>query len=140
MAKKNSGKWAIGTLVAAGVGYLAGILTAPKSGKETRKDIKQAANRAVTESEKKLKELHSDLDKLIASGRKRAGAAGTKARTELDKALSKAQVAKDKARGILSAVHEGEADDKDLDKAVKEAKEALKHLKQYLGGASGKAK
>lgn len=133
MAKKHSGRWAIGTLVAAGIGYLAGILTAPKSGRETRKDIKKAANKAVAESEKKLKELHSDLDKLIANGKKQASTASTKAKAELNKAISKAQAAKDKARGILSAVHEGEAADKDLDKAVKDAKAALDHLKQYLG-------
>lgn len=139
MTKRNTGKWAVGTLIAAVVGYLAGILTAPKSGKETRKDIKSAANRAYTESEKKLKQLHSDLDQLIVKGKTQAKSAGSKAKTELDKAVAKAQVAKDKARSILSAVHEGEAEDKELDKAVKEAKDAVKHLKQFLS-TNAKAK
>ena len=57
---KNTGKWAAGAVVAGVAGYVAGILTAPKSGKETREDIKHAATKAKTEAEKKLKELHSD--------------------------------------------------------------------------------
>ena len=52
---------ATGALIAAGAGYLAGILTAPKSGKETRRDISKARS----DSEKQLKKLHSDLNGLI---------------------------------------------------------------------------
>ena len=59
---KNSGKKiAIGTIVAGAVGYVAGILTAPKSGKETRKDIGDAAVKAKNEAERKLKKMHSEL-------------------------------------------------------------------------------
>jgi len=43
-----------------------------------------------------------------------------------------AKVAKEKAREILSAVHEGDADDKDLKKAVDEASKAVAHLRTYL--------
>ncbi|MCA1806602.1 MAG: YtxH domain-containing protein, partial [Actinobacteria bacterium] len=42
MANK-SGKFAIGAVFAAAAGYVTGILTAPKSGKETRKDIHDTA-------------------------------------------------------------------------------------------------
>lgn len=37
-------KLAIGAIVGAAVGVVAGILTAPKSGKETRDDIKEKAD------------------------------------------------------------------------------------------------
>lgn len=37
-------KWAVGALFGAIAGFAAGILTAPKSGKETRGDIKKAAS------------------------------------------------------------------------------------------------
>ena len=41
MAK--GGKFALGALIGVAVGAVAGILTAPKSGKETRADIKRKA-------------------------------------------------------------------------------------------------
>ena len=43
---KRSRNFALGTAVAAAVGYLAGVLSAPKSGKETRKDIARTASKA----------------------------------------------------------------------------------------------
>jgi gas vesicle protein len=53
------------TGIAAGAGYLVGILTAPKSGRKTRSDIKKTASKAKTEGEKKLKKLHSELREAI---------------------------------------------------------------------------
>ena len=47
---------AAAAILAAGAGYVTGILTAPKSGKETRKDITNHANNARIEAEKQLKE------------------------------------------------------------------------------------
>ena len=49
---KTGRKLAVGTLIGAGIGYLAGILTAPKSGRETRQDIKDATLKAKTEAER----------------------------------------------------------------------------------------
>lgn len=132
MAKQRTGKLAIGAALAAGIGYAAGILTAPKSGKQTRKDIQKAAVKAKKEAEAKLKVLHSDLSDMITKGKTQAKSAGAKAKDGLDDALAKAQVAKDKARQLLSAVHEGEADDKDLKKAIDEVKKATQHLKTFV--------
>jgi gas vesicle protein len=42
----TKGKFAIGALLGAAAGFVAGILTAPKSGKETREDIKDTAVKA----------------------------------------------------------------------------------------------
>jgi gas vesicle protein len=39
----SKGKVALGAIIGAAAGVIAGILTAPKSGKETRADIKQKA-------------------------------------------------------------------------------------------------
>ena len=41
--KKGNGKFIVGAAIGAAVGALAGILFAPKSGKETRKAIKDKA-------------------------------------------------------------------------------------------------
>lgn len=131
--RKRDRNVAIGTLIAAGLGYAAGVLTAPKSGKETRKDIQRTAIKAKTEAEKKLKTLHSELSTLITTGKKKAKDAKSTTKTELSEALAKAQAAKEKAREILSAVHEGDAADKDLQKAIKEVNNAIEHLKKYVG-------
>ena len=130
--KDKTKKFALGAAIAGAVGYITGLLTAPKSGKETRKDIKDAASNARSEAEKQLKSLHSELDQLIEQGKTKVSSLGTKAKEELNAALKGAQTAKDKARNILSALHEGTAEDKDLDKAINEVKKSLGHLKKYI--------
>lgn len=62
------------------------------------------------------------------------------AKGELQKALDKATMAKDRSRQILSAFHEGESEDKDLQKAVKEVHNAIDHLKEYLNKYGDKKK
>lgn len=123
---------AIGSAVAGILGYLAGILTAPKSGKETRQDVKDTANKSLAQAEKELKQLHTELDKVITQAKDQKGKLGVKAQRELNELIAKAKDSKEKAREVLSAVHEGEAEDKDLDRAIKEATKTLTHLKKYL--------
>ena len=125
-------KLAIGGAVAAAAGYVAGILTAPKSGKETRESIKEAADKSWSEAEKDLKKLHTELDKVIKDSKKAGDKVGDKAKKELDGLVEKAQDTKEKARQVLSAVHEGDAEDKDLKKAIKDANDAIDHLRDYL--------
>ncbi len=121
-----------GTVVVAAAGYLAGILTAPKSGKETRKDIQRKAIEAKKEAERKLKKLHSEMDDLITQGKKKASKLNARAKTEWETLLASSSVAKEKMREVLSAIHEGDTDDKELQKAIKDADKAIAHLKNYL--------
>ena len=130
--KKSKRNIALGTLIAAGVGYAAGLLTAPKSGKETRKDIQKAAIKAKKEAEKKLKTLHGDLSKLIDQAKAKSTKLSASAKSELDHAIEVALVAKKKVSEVLSAIHEGESDDKDLQKAIKDVNSAIEKLKTYI--------
>lgn len=132
MANDAGKKIAVGALIAGTAGYLAGILTAPKSGKETRQDLKNAAVRAKTEAEKKLKELHSELNQKLAVAKEKGSALKGKAREDFDKVVDRASQAKEKARELLSALHEGDAEDPDLKKALSDAKNALKQLEKYV--------
>lgn len=125
-------KFAIGTAAAAVAGYLAGILTAPKSGKETRGDIKDAATQTYREAEKQLKKMHTELDGLIDQAKERSKSLNDRTRSELDGLIDKSRMTKEKVRDMLSALHEGNADDKDLRKAIEEASRALDHLRTYL--------
>lgn len=130
--KKNTKRIAVGTVVAAAAGYVAGILTAPKSGKETRKDIKDTTVKGITIAEKELKQLHTELNDLLRKTKDQTDKLSGRAKEEFDSAVEASKQAKEKARVILSAIHEGDADDKDLKKAIGEAKKATEHLKSYL--------
>lgn len=129
---KDGRKLAIGALIAGAVGYVAGILTAPKSGKETRQDIQKAAANAKATAERELKKLHSELATLIDQSKNKAKSAQLSAKAGYDKALQAAKEAQIKVKEVLSALHDGEADDKDLQRAIKEGTKALTHLKTYL--------
>lgn len=126
---------AIGTLVAGALGYVAGILTAPKSGAETRGSIRHASNSGMAEAEKRLKQMHTELSKLIdevVSEGKHA-AKHLPQRNELQsEIIDGASRTRQKTREIISALHDGSADDRDLDKAVSEAGKAIKSIRSYL--------
>lgn len=129
---KSTKRWAVGAAIAAVAGYVAGILTAPKSGKETRQDIKQAAETGMLEAEKQLKKLHTQISALISEAKTHAESLKGTAQKDLHIAIEKATAAKEKAREMLSALHEGDAQDKDLQKAIKDATKALDHLKDFV--------
>jgi gas vesicle protein len=129
---KTAKRFAIGTLVAGAAGYLAGILTAPKSGKETRSDIKHAATEGMNEAEKQLKKLHTELTTLLNRAKDEAEDLTGAARKDYDQVASTARTVREKAREVLSALHEGGAEDKDLKKAIDDANKAIEHLKKYV--------
>ncbi len=130
MTKKRN--FAIGTVLVAGAGYIVGLLTAPKSGKDTRKDIQQAAANVKNEAERKLKQAHSDLNKLLGDASNIVEKSKSKVSVEFTKAHSNAEKVGKKAKLLLSAVHEGEADDKDLQQAIDDVKKATTHLKKFV--------
>lgn len=129
--RKRDRNVAMGTLIAAGIGYAAGVLTAPKSGRETRRDLQRAAIKAKKEAEKNLKDLHLELNSLIETSMQHGKKLTAAKKQELDRALEKAQQAKKKVGEILSAIHEGESEDKDLQGAVKDVNAAIEHLRKY---------
>lgn len=123
---------AIGGTIAAVAGYVAGILTAPKSGKETRADIKNTTSESMAEAEKELKKLHTDLGKVIDEARINGDKFSAKAKNNLSDLVDNAKDTKEKVREVISAVHEGDAEDVDLKKAVKQANTALDNLRKFL--------
>lgn len=125
-------KIAVGAAIAATAGYVTGLLTAPKSGKQTRNEIRSNATKGLTEAERELKKLHTELAELIGDVKDRGDKLGDSATKDVDTVISKARNAKEKARDLLSALHEGDADDKELKKAVKEASAAIDHLRKFL--------
>src|SRR4051812_26232238 len=89
--KKSMKRLAVGSTLAAAAGYVAGILTAPKSGKETRGDIKDAASKGVDSAEAELKTLGKDLEKALNDAKSKGASAGSKAKAELKDLARKAK-------------------------------------------------
>lgn len=125
-------KIAVGALIAGAVGYVTGILTAPKSGKETREDIADKAEDIKEDAAEQLQDLRDQLDELISSAREKTISLSAQARTEFNEAVLAAKDAKNKATTTLKAIKAGEAQDPDLNKAIKQAKQAQKNLGKYF--------
>lgn len=125
-------KIALGAAIAGVAGYVAGVLTAPKSGKETRQDIKNTANKVKIEAEKKLKELQGELNVLVAKGQKVLDEQKGKAAAGLNVAVEQAQVAQQKVKEVISALKSGETDEPELKKAIDDAKKARDNLVKYF--------
>lgn len=130
--KKTLKKVAMAVGLAAAVGYVAGLLTAPKSGKETRADIKHAAQTGMDEAERQLKNITTELADLLEEAKRRGADMGEKARQQLDELVAQARAGREKAREVVSAIRSGNAKDEDLRLAVSQADNALKHLRDYL--------
>jgi len=125
-------KIAVGSAIAGAAGYLAGILTAPKSGKDTRKDIVDKAGDIKDNSEDQLMQLNDELKRLIKDTKVKTVAMSSTARAELNEAVIKAKDAQNKSAQVLKAVKSGEASDPDLNKAVNQARLAAKNLGKFF--------
>jgi gas vesicle protein len=123
---------ALGIVLAAAAGYVAGVLTAPKSGKETRKDISDAAKKGKNELERQLKRAQKELSELLAKVTRQARSMRGRAKTEVDKLVESAKDTKNKVVEALDAARKGESTDEDLDKAVRDAEDAIVNLKKFL--------
>jgi len=129
---QNGRKWAIGTLVAGTIGFVVGILAAPKSGKETRDDLKTSTKIAVRQAERDLKAAHTELKQLIASASSAIKSTGKQAKKDFEKAIDRAKKSQSKVKVVLSSIHDGTSDDPELKKALDEAIAARTHLKKFF--------
>ena len=87
MDKREKKGLAIGALFGAVIGVITGILFAPKSGKETRKDIKDAAGKAADALVEEAHTLQNEAKKLIekaeSHAKKLKGQAATTAKEHI---------------------------------------------------------
>lgn len=61
----SKAKFAVGALIGAAAGVVAGMLTAPKAGKETRADIKEKASELKTEAAKRAEAAKQRTDEVV---------------------------------------------------------------------------
>ena len=136
--KDATKKIAIGAALAGAVGYITGLLTAPKSGKETREDIADAAWDVRDNVEGQLRNVSDELKDLIEQTRTKTIALSSQAREDFNETVVKAKDAQNKATTILKAAKSGQASDPELNKAVKQARQAIKSLSKYLKNGNTK--
>jgi gas vesicle protein len=135
MSRRNNTtakRLALGSFAAALVGYVAGILSAPKSGRQTREDIKDASDKGKQQAEEEFNQLSDHLNDVLKEARKNGEELNVKAQKELKERVNKALDNKEKVKEIAKAVHKGNASDHDLKIALKDASNAVDHLKEYL--------
>lgn len=131
MKNKRKGL-AIGGLLAAAAGFITGILLAPKSGRQTREDIKQTASNLSESASIEAKKLQANLSRLITKAEAKVKQASQTTGKRGQQIISRADKTKADLIAIAKAVKAGKAKDKDLNTAVKKAQEALKALQAYI--------
>ncbi|MCA9346561.1 YtxH domain-containing protein [Candidatus Saccharibacteria bacterium] len=123
---------AIGAVIGAVAGVVAGILFAPKSGKETRKDIKDVASKTSAKLKEEAVKLVNEAKDFIKETEAKIAKKKNIAREKAQKYLDEFQKTIKNLKTVINAVKEGSANDEDLDKAIKESKQAYKALKDFL--------
>jgi gas vesicle protein len=66
----STGKFMLGAAIGGAIGAIVGVLTAPKSGKETRADIKKKAGEAKEFAGAKAKEVKKTAKKAVKKAKK----------------------------------------------------------------------
>jgi gas vesicle protein len=131
--RPNTGrKMAVSALIAGVAGYIGGLLTAPKSGKETRKKLTEEAEGFKDNTEEQLQKANEDLKVLLKDAKNKTERRRRQAKEEFNEALLRAKDAQNKASSTLKAIKNGEAEDPELNKAVKQAKLAAKNLGKFF--------
>lgn len=106
-------KFGLGILIGAVVGVVAGLLTAPKSGKETREDIKNKAKEVKGSAERKMKEAYKELTKMSEDLKVKAKGLQGKAKDEATELGKKADDLKERVKSAITSIKSGDDDDDD---------------------------
>lgn len=125
-------KIAVGAAIAGAAGYVAGLLSAPKSGKDTRKELRRSADDGLGDFESQLKGLQKELRDLIGHAKGGGDDVSKQSQKKLDALVEKANDSKDKVQDVVHAFKGGKANDRDLKKAISDARHAVEHIKDFI--------
>ncbi len=113
-------------------GYLVGLLTAKQSGEQTRKDIIDTSKKLQTEAKSTISNLSQDLNEVLKQAEDKIKEGNLSVRNSLYRATKRADKVKSQSKEILIAISKGDADNKDLKRAISNLKSAISDLKDYL--------
>ena len=128
----NESKFVKGMLFGLIAGVAAGILLAPKSGKETRQDIKRVSQDAAHKAMEHVHKVQSDLANQLQKAEAQLKKMTSSAKDDAKAAVAAAKKSRDQLASVVDAVKNGSSDDEDLDIAVKNAEASLLSLKKYF--------
>ncbi len=127
MAKDHTGrKFFLVAAASAAAGLITGFLTAPKSGKETRDDIKRKADEISQEAEKRLKTLHKELSDHVTQLKSKAKGLSKKAQSTHSELIDELEDGKERARKAISSLRAG--DNEEVDALITELEKLKKKL------------
>jgi gas vesicle protein len=112
-----------GTIIGAAIGALAGILLAPKSGKETQADIKRKVKGTYDDIQRKLESMSDEVSGRVDSLKEAAKELKGEAKEESQELIRRAEVLKQDLRVSATNLAESGAQTKDV--AVKQVKQLL---------------
>ncbi len=112
-----------GTIIGAAVGALAGILFAPKSGKETQADIKRKVKGTYDDIQRRLEAMSDEVSGRVDTLKEAAKELKGEAKEESQELIRRAEVLKQDLRVSATNLAESGAQTKDV--AVKQVKQLL---------------
>ncbi len=118
-----------GGIIGAVVGVVAGLLFAPRSGKETRQIIKTKAEKAAQAAEGELKKVFTELESALEASKEQLETLKGKAKEDYADLRKRAEVAQAKVKELIATVRDGDFTKEELDEIISEAKKAEKALK-----------
>lgn len=140
MSKGNGGgKFALGALIGAAVGAVAALLTAPKSGEETRKEIKDKATEVSHETMRQLRKVEGELNKRISDAKRMASKYEGQARAEVDALIARAEKMKDQATKMVEDVKRDAKEQVD-EKFMADVRKVIDDLEDLRDDAIARAK
>ena len=125
--KKTGGKFVIGAIFGAIAGAITALLTAPKSGKETREDLKDKANEYKDDAVRQLRKLEGELNKKTSDVRRAAHKIEGKYKDQADALVAKAETIKDRTLAGIEKLKK-DADSKLDDKLMSDVKDVIAKL------------
>lgn len=120
------------TLVVGAIAYFLGLLTAPKSGKELRREIESTGHKNLIALEKQLKAQFSDLSLQLHELESKLDDSSIIVTKDINKSIAQINNLLNRSKLLLSALHDGSVDDDELIKVINEIKSLKSSVKKYF--------
>jgi len=130
--KKNSRNIVFGAVVIGAASYLAGILTAPKKGSETREDIRHASVNAKISLEKSLKKLYADSSRQIERALNVNHELTKQTKRELDLLIASVKHATEKIKIYLTSIRDGDIEEEEITLLLTDGRDNTERLKLFV--------